>query len=267
MSCNSLERTRLGLVGQVIVFVWMLSGMASAQSDQSPASPRTTGTETRGIAIVELFTSQGCSSCPPADAALRTIANVASKSQLPVYALSFHVDYWNRLGWKDPYSHAASSQRQRAYASAIKSNRIYTPQMIVNGTKEFLGSDRTQAHQAINQSLVRPTTAHVEIHLQRDQPQHQLQIQYEVSGSTRGNVLNLAAVHTPKPNSIPRGENSGRELSHVNVVRAFDTISLGEPAGTTNLVVPDNLDLSEVSLVAYVQNPGTLSVVGAAIAK
>lgn len=220
--------------------------------------------ENRGIAVVELFTSQGCSSCPPADATLQTIATVASKSQLPVHVLSFHVDYWNRLGWNDPYSDAAYSQRQRAYASARKSNRIYTPQMIVNGTTEFLGSDRTKAHQAISQSLGRRVTVGVKIRVQRDQTKHQIKIQYDVSGNIQGSVLNLAAVQTPEANSIPRGENSGRKLSHVNVVRAFDTIPLQQQSGTTDLVVPSELDLSDLSLIAYVQHPDTLAVLGAA---
>ena len=92
-----------------------------------------------GVAVVELFTSQGCSSCPPADTALQQVERVAKERNLRVYCLSFHVDYWNRLGWNDPYSHADYSARQATYAAKKTDNNLYTPQMIVNGTDEFVG--------------------------------------------------------------------------------------------------------------------------------
>ena len=275
MTRNPLGCTLLGNIGQISTFVLMLSSVAFAQSgtrlpDRTGASQRSGKTsqpasaENRGIAVVELFTSQGCSSCPPADQTLQAIAEVASKSQLPVYVLSFHVDYWNRLGWTDPYSDAAYSQRQRAYAAAAGSDGVYTPQMIVNGSTEFNGSDRKKANKAITSSLSRPSLVNVKVAVQRDQAQHSLRIQYELSGNTRGGVLNLAAVQTPKPNAVPRGENSGRDLSHVNVVRAFETIKPQQRAGTAEIVVPSDVDLSNLSLIAYVQNPETSAILGAA---
>src|SRR5882757_10188754 len=92
-----------------------------------------------GFAVVELFTSEGCSSCPSADALVAAVQK-ENKDQ-PVYILAFHVDYWDRLGWKDAFSDAAYSDRQRAYASWLRLSSIYTPQVVVNGRKEFVGSD------------------------------------------------------------------------------------------------------------------------------
>src|SRR4051794_10112623 len=98
--------------------------------------------ETRPV-VVELFTSQGCSSCPPADALLRELAGRAD-----VIALGFHISYWDRLGWKDPLSNEASTDRQKAYASRL-SGRVYTPQIVVEGTNEIVGSDRAAVAAAL----------------------------------------------------------------------------------------------------------------------
>src|ERR1700744_6104626 len=93
----------------------------------------------KGFAVIELFTSEGCSSCPPADA---LVARVQKESNdKPVYILAFHVDYWNRLGWKDVFSSAEYSERQNQYARWLKLSSVYTPQIVVNGRTEFVGSE------------------------------------------------------------------------------------------------------------------------------
>ena len=96
---------------------------------------------TKPIVVVELFTSEGCSSCPPADKLLSRIVDDAN-DHVEVLALSFHVDYWDYIGWKDPYAKSTFTQRQRAYARKFYSSQIYTPQMVVNGKHEFVGSDQ-----------------------------------------------------------------------------------------------------------------------------
>ena len=110
------------------------------------------------IAVIELFTSQGCSSCPPADKLLaKTIKNNSGKM---VFALSFHVDYWNRLGWVDPFSKAQFSTLQNNYSTALHTNGPYTPQMIVNGKKEFVGSDDEALGNALQNALHSKATSH-----------------------------------------------------------------------------------------------------------
>ncbi|MEO7532910.1 MAG: DUF1223 domain-containing protein, partial [Ferruginibacter sp.] len=104
----------------------------------------------QGFAVVELFTSEGCSSCPPADAAMSVIAN---KYKEQVFVLGFHVDYWNRLGWKDEFSSSDYSKRQRNYATAFSLEGVYTPQVVVNGKSQFVGSDKSKIEKVIQSQL------------------------------------------------------------------------------------------------------------------
>jgi hypothetical protein len=104
----------------------------------------------QGFAVVELFTSEGCSSCPPADEA---VADIARQYKNNVFILAYHVDYWNYLGWKDMFSNSAYSNRQKQYASLLNVSSVYTPQIIVNGKTEFVGSDKIKLEQTISKEL------------------------------------------------------------------------------------------------------------------
>src|SRR5436305_253879 len=112
-----------------------------------------------GIAVVELFTSEGCSSCPPADELLSDLKT--SMRGKNIFLLAFHVDYWNYLGWNDRFSDAAFSKRQSHYADVLHAE-VYTPQMIVNGQKVFVGSKRSEAEDAIADALKNPTTIKIQ---------------------------------------------------------------------------------------------------------
>ena len=126
-----------------VIVVRLAVGPSFGQDRQADAAKGGEDAEP-GFAVVELFTSEGCSSCPPADALLAEQVRDAREHGRPVYCLAFQVDYWNRLGWADPYSDAGFSRRQNDYAQAFQSDRVYTPQVVVNGTEEFVGSDRAQ---------------------------------------------------------------------------------------------------------------------------
>lgn len=235
---------------------------ASSVAKQTPSRSGPTGST--GIAVVELFTSQSCNSCPPADAALRQVAEIASKRDLAVYVLSFHVDYWNRLGWSDPYSSDGFSKRQRQYASSVGSRRVYTPQMIVSGTTEFVGSNKAKAYAAINASLKEKPTNVVELTVDRSSAPANVTVSYMVTGDTSGQVLNIALVNSPPANKVPRGENAGRSLSHVNVVRAFETTSLRDATGKVKLELPSRMTTENARIIAYVQDETSLQITGAA---
>lgn len=157
--------------------------------------------------VVELFTSQGCSSCPPADALLGELAQ-----RTDVIALGFHVDYWDNLGWKDPLSAPGSTQRQRDYARLFNLPTIYTPQMVIEGRQEMIGSDRRTVLDGIEQAGPE-TTAGVSF----TDYGHAVSIG---AGVGSGRVL-LVRFLRQKETSVARGENEGREARDANGVTAL----------------------------------------------
>jgi len=214
------------------------------------------------FAVVELFTSEGCSSCPPADDLLGEIVKDARDGNERIFALAFHVDYWNDLGWKDIYSKSEYSQRQRRYARALGSG-VYTPQMIVNGKDQFVGSNDNRAQNSIENRLNNTAAASVALKNVVISSSNQLQVDYTVGGAYSGNVLNVAVVERNIKRQIKRGENRGRTLRHENVVRSFQSVELNEKSGTAALTVPTSVDLDNASVIAYVQNPGSKEIYGA----
>jgi hypothetical protein len=208
------------------------------------------------VAVIELFTSEGCSSCPPAD---RLLLDFAERSDDRLFPLAFHVDYWNRLGWTDPFSDEAYSQRQRAYARVVGSGRVYTPQMVVNGHTEFVGSRRAQAEQALQRALKHPASATVD--LTGSIENRTVEVAYAVKGAPEGTVLNLALVQQRAEQDVPRGENAGRTLYHANVVRAFETVP--GATGVQRLALPRGLRAEDAAVVGYAQLSTTMEVIGA----
>ena len=208
------------------------------------------------IVVVELFTSEGCSSCPPAD---RLLLDFAGREDDRLFPLAFHVDYWNRLGWTDPFSDRAYSERQRAYARVVGSGRVYTPQMIVNGETEFVGSRRAQAEQALQRALAQPAASTVALSV--SVKERTVDVGYTVADAPADAVLNLALVQQRAEQDVPRGENAGRTLAHANVVRAFATVPAGN--GTHRLDLPRGLRAETALVIGYVQIPTTMEVVGA----
>jgi hypothetical protein len=161
--------------------------------------------------VVELFTSQGCSSCPPADAFLTDL--VQRHDVLP---LAFHVTYWDRLGWKDPYSLDAATARQREYARHLSDDGVYTPQMVVDGTTGFVGSDRARGLSVIASAAGKP----VAVSLTRDGPTLLVRVG---GGAGRAQVL-LAGFDPAHETHVGRGENGGRTLVESNIVRSLTPI-------------------------------------------
>jgi len=161
--------------------------------------------------VVELFTSEGCSSCPPADALLGEL-----KRQRPdVLALDFHVDYWNSLGWTDPFSSAEATARQQAYAAALGSE-VYTPQLVVGGARQVVGSDRDAVFSALA-SAVAPS---VSVSLSETGGT----VSIEVAAGVGVAKLWLVGFDDRHTTNVGRGENSGRTLTEVNIVRSIRAV-------------------------------------------
>ncbi len=203
---------------------------------------------------MELFTSEGCSSCPPAD---RVLAELAAQGGR-VYALSFHVDYWDDLGWPDPFSLPAATARQRVYARTLHSD-VYTPQLVVNGQAPFVGSNRAHARTRVDRALGTPATTAVEI-LALTRTGNRLTVTVAAPDAPEARVV-VAVVEAARERRVTRGENAGHVLRHVDVVRAFETTR--GPRGTVTLTLPSEMIAAGARVVAYAQHARTLAVLGA----
>ncbi len=218
----------------------------------------------QSFAVVELFSSEGCSSCPPADRLLGEIVDAATKQQQRIFALAFHVDYWDYIGWNDPFANRAYSDRQREYARAFRNSQIYTPQMIVNGQREFVGSERAKAQASLEWALSQPAGVAVSLDKFESDPSNEVRLSYEVTPTPEDAVLHIALIERDLRNNVRRGENAGRVLHHDNVVRAFKTVSLREAVkGEITIEIPSAVNLSNSSIIGYVQNLATMKILGA----
>lgn len=207
------------------------------------------------VAVVELFTSQGCSSCPPADVLLKKTIESAGNKQ--IYALSFHVDYWNRLGWKDPFSNADFSARQYNYVRALGLNGAYTPQMVVNGEAEFVGSNAMALQHALQNAFSKAATTDFEKLSFNNADKI---VSYELKGEVSGQVINVAVVSEKEITIIKRGENSGRTLENDHVVKAWTT----QEASLKGQIAIDVVSKKNESIIVYIQDAKTMHINGAA---
>jgi len=180
-----------------------------------PAATTPDATTAKAV-VVELFTSEGCSSCPPADELLGRLREELSAKNIQVIPLGFHVDYWNSLGWKDRFSSADFSRRQEQYARSLGVDGPYTPQMVVDGAKEFVGNNAGQAQRTIGEAASQPEIAGVKI---STVGAGQLTIQVKAPGSSGGAYVMLAITEDNLSTKVGSGENGGRTLHHAAVVR------------------------------------------------
>jgi hypothetical protein len=223
---------------------------------------------TRTPVIVELFTSEGCSSCPPADKLLATLQQQQPVANVHIIALEEHVDYWEKAGWHDRFSSSLFTERQSLYAPRLKFDDSYTPQMVVDGKTQFLGSDPNKAVASITQAAQTP-----KIDLSLTQPvidgKH---ITCSVStkpGSTlqRGDLY-AALVDPTASTEVKSGENGGKHLDHVSVVRSFQRVGklqdLGKGPVSFKLSAPTDEAAPHMRLVVFAQLPDQGAVRGAA---
>ena len=168
------------------------------------------------VAVLELFTSEGCSSCPPADRLLPELAKIDHN----VFAVAYHVDYWNRYGWTDPFSSADYSQRQDGYAKRFKLEGVYTPELVVNGEVELVGSDQDKAAEAIKKALSEKALVNISISdVTKDG--NKIKFNCGMEGDLGKSTLIAVLLQKQATVKVHAGENNGAELSHINIVRAF----------------------------------------------
>ncbi len=240
--------------------VWYAAHLRGGDAAAAAAQP---STRPSGIAVVELFTSQGCSSCPPAEEVLADLNSAAVRDDRPVFTLAFHVDYWNRLGWADRFSDAAYSDRQAQYSKAFRLDEVYTPQMVVNGQKQFVGSERVTAERAIAGALAERPRAEVTVAVQGSS-RDGYRVHANVTGvADEQAVVNVAVVEQGLSTEVMGGENSGRHLDEPSVVRWFKSVRVSD-AGEVALPPLTGVRTDHASVVVYAQRPGNGPILGAA---
>jgi len=240
------------------------AGTGSGVVLHDAANPRTV--------VVELFTSEGCSSCPPADALLQKLVRERSTDGTRIIALGENVDYWNRVGWRDPFSDAQFSNRQSDYARTFRNDQVYTPQMVVKGQAEFVGSDEERARQEIGRAA-QGRQAFVPLNLMVSMPapgQLQIGVDAAAAKGVSGNyAIYYAVTEDGLDSKVARGENAGRHLTHAAVVRHLDRLmtyspSVGISGVTKTLRLSGSEPLRGLHVVAFVQSVETGAIVSGA---
>jgi hypothetical protein len=219
------------------------------------------------VVLVELFTSEGCSSCPPADALLRQVNGTRTTGDQWVVGISEHVTYWNGLGWSDPFSSSAFTERQNAYSERFHLEGVYTPQMVINGAEQIVGSDRAALLRAVEAEQAQHPRVILSIH-SLNVVGGTLAVNFSVSGDVPAKGADLMAVLTDDSDrsSVLHGENSGQTLAHVAVARSISLVTTLRSAGerTVQVQIPTTFQLSQKHhVILFAQTPGNGRVLGA----
>ena len=212
------------------------------------------------VVVLELFTSQGCSSCPSADRLLKEVKNTYKEND--VITLSYHVDYWNYIGWNDPFSKEEYTNKQRVYGQKFYSSSIYTPQIVVNGKEHFVGSDRNKMNSRLKTYLSKSSQNLVSIN-NVSKTDGKITFDYNVDGDISDKSIRLALVINDRETYVKRGENRSRTLKNSNIVVSELNFWLKDGSGNGEISIPSVVESSdELRVVAVVQNKN-LDVTGA----
>nr|WP_321235071.1 DUF1223 domain-containing protein [uncultured Psychroserpens sp.] len=212
------------------------------------------------VTVLELFTSQGCSSCPPADKLLTQIQDTYSKTE--VIALSYHVDYWNYIGWKDPFSKAQFSDKQRLYSQKFNSSSIYTPQIVVNGKTHFVGSNSNKMANTLHKNAKVSAKNKIELSSVNTSTT-KVTFDYQIYGNIKNKSIRVALVLDERITEIARGENRNRTLKNSNIVIAESVLKLEASKGVFEIAIPKLVNTDDdLKLITIIQTTD-LDIVGA----
>lgn len=239
-----------------VILIVLIVAISCYGFDAKKMTPKKELPANKGFAVIELFTSEGCSSCPPAD---ELVNKILREDKQDVYILSFHVDYWDRLGWKDNFSQSAFSDRQKQYAHYLSLDGVYTPQIVVNGTDQFVGSNESHLRSSLNNTKPESNLT-IEASKTSNESVHLL---YKITGNNSA-LLNIALIQPEATTQVRRGENGGRKLHHVNIVREFKTIETTAKTGSLDIEIPTELRELAFKVIAYTQRENNFQITGAA---
>jgi hypothetical protein len=244
-------RKPLDRIGPIFAFALaMVFVVIAARADQMVPA-----TVSDSPVVVELFTSEGCSSCPPADAYLGKLAD-----RHDILPLAFHVNYWDYIGWKDPFASAEATERQYSYGHALGLNMVYTPQMVIGGTHDAVGSNEDAVSRAIEMDQSRPK---LKLTVMRD-PAGGYRVQIPAGEANGTATVWLALYDRAHKTAVQRGENSGSTLTEFNIVREWRKIGdwNGKAVEIALNLTPDSDEYDACAVL--VQEGGFGSIRGAA---
>ncbi|MFS4457176.1 DUF1223 domain-containing protein [Maribacter sp. 2304DJ31-5] len=217
------------------------------------------GETKNGTIVLELFTSQGCSSCPPADVLLEELKK---KNPENVLALSYHVDYWNYIGWKDPFSNPAYTVKQRNYNLKFRNRSNYTPQLVINGKEHLVGSHRAKVLSKLKQYNLLDNKNRIT--LTGDKIRGKVNFNYEISGDIADKELRAVLVLNERTTSVKRGENRNRILRNSNIVVAEKYLKTVTNNGRGSIEIPPIVSDNEKISLMLISQSTDLEVTGAA---
>ncbi len=245
----------------------LLAGVAGAQDLPDQVSP-----EKRVPVLVELFTSEGCSSCPPADALLRRLAESQPVAGAEIIVLSEHVDYWDRLGWRDRFSSPLFTMRQQRYAQRLGGEGPYTPEMVVDGRDGFVGGDRGRALRSIERAV---TVRKLPIEVSAPTIEGRQVTAVATMGESGGPAARVKAnraevfavlVDPEDRTEVRNGKNGGKVLMHASVARVMTRVGtvddLARGPLRVRLQVPEGTDPAPMRLVLFIEDTGTGAILG-----
>jgi hypothetical protein len=208
--------------------------------------------------LLELFSSEGCSSCPVADQFLQELIGIADSSRSPVFALDYHVDIWNKSGWVDKFSDTSFSRRQREYMIKAKQPAMFTPMMLVNGGGAIAGSAKKEVANLINTEMRSLPLTQITTKAAYVSQANKLIVSYEILGKTDSCSLNLVLAYKQISSEITGGENAGKILIHHHTVKVWKRFEI-DPSkkGKVELQIPEGMELSNLLLVSFVQHEPT----------
>ncbi|OQP53531.1 DUF1223 domain-containing protein [Niastella populi] len=231
----------------VMITIAVLAAAFARPLYNKDKSKKATAGNNNGFVVAELFTSEGCSSCPPADKLIQKITQ--ENTGKSVYVLAFHVDYWDHQGWKDRFSDAAHTERQRRYAGWLNLETVYTPQMVINGHKEFIGSYENNITKAITKELAQPAAQ--TISLRPHVEGNKLHVDFTAAAQKNAELV-LALVQKTATSNVKAGENTGRHLTHVQIVRQLYTQDVSDNKKIM-LDLPGDFNANAFELIGFVQ--------------
>lgn len=261
-----------------IILIFSLSVCALILASRKVAgAPSASQPANRTPVIVELFTSEGCSSCPPADALLSELSAQQPVANAEVIALEEHVDYWDHQGWADPFSSLEFTSRQQAYSFAFGSGSVYTPQMIVDGQQEFVGSREDRARHVIQEAAEKAKT---DVAITPDKPgldgtQSFTVCVGKLTGAAPSDTVEvwLAVTETGLHSAVTRGENAGEDLHHAAVVRTLRKIGVADKSKDLSFAADPSVPFKpawkreNLRVVVFVQEKKSRKILGAVAAK